>query len=279
MIMPSIDWNELWKQIQSDRSNPTHDPEFWDKRAPAFSEHTSKSDYIRQFISIMEPDPGWSVLDIGCAAGTLAVPLASLVDSVTALDPSEAMLSILDERCRQQGITNIRSVKGRWEDEWDVLDIGLHDVAIASRSLLINDLRWAILKLESHASKRVYLSTLVDNGPHERRIIEAVGRKFEERADYIVVYNLLRQMGRYANVQFTVNREDKLFKDIDDAVNSIRWMLHDMTQEEDVRLRSYLEKNLLQDSEGLKLPYKRVVRWAVLWWEKEHDATSEVKVK
>lgn len=115
MIMPSIDWNDLWMQIQNSRSNSTHDPEFWDKRAPALSEHTSKSDYIGQFINIMEPDPAWSVLDIGCAAGTLAVPLASLVDSITALDPSEAMLSILDERCRQQGITNIRSVKGRWE--------------------------------------------------------------------------------------------------------------------------------------------------------------------
>jgi len=56
----------------------------------------------------------------------------------------------------------------------------------------------------------------------------------------------------------------------------MRWMIHDMTQEEEARLRSYLGKNLLQDSEGLRLPYKRVVRWAVLWWEKEHDATSEV---
>lgn len=267
--MPSIDWNDVWKQFRSNRRDSTHDPEFWNKRASSFSRHASGSDYVRQFIDIMKPDAGWSVLDVGCAAGTLAVPLSSMVGAVTALDPSKVMLSLLDERCLQQGITNIRRVNGRWEDDWDALDIGVHDAAIASRSLITDDLRAAILKLESHAGKRVYLSTMVDDGPRDRRIVEAVGREFGPRADYIIVYNLLRQMGRYANVAFTVNKEENRFKNVADAAHSLQWMVEDMTPEEETRLTRHLQTVLVRDSEGWKLPYTRVVRWAVLWWEKE----------
>ena len=268
MIMLSIDWNQVWKQFRDNRQDSSKGTEVWNKRAASFSRNAAGSDYARQFIDIMKPDPVWSILDVGCAAGTLAVPLSSRVRSITAIDPSMTMLSLLDERCWQQNINNIRSVMGGWEDDWEELDIGVHDVAVASRSLITDDLCAAILKLERYADKRVYLSTHVDDGPHDRRLIEAVGRTFEQRADYIVVYNLLRQMGRYANVTFTVNTEDKIFKDVEDAANSMRWMIHDMTPEEESRFIRHLQATLVQNSNGWKLPYSRVIRWAVLWWEK-----------
>jgi SAM-dependent methyltransferase len=265
----TIDWNDVWKQYRSHHRESTHDPEFWNKRASSFSRHASGSDYVRQFIDILKPDPGWSILDVGCAAGTLAVPLSSLVSTITALDPSPVMLSLLEENCRNQGISNIRIVRGRWEDDWDALDIGIHDVAIASRSLITDDLETGILKLEDHARKRVVLSTLVDDGPRDRRIVEAVGREFGVRADYIIVYNLLRQMGRYANVSFTVSREDKVFQDVSDAVQSFRWMIEDMTPHEEGLLTRYFESILIRDPGGWKLPYSRVIRWAVIGWVKE----------
>lgn len=268
MNIPSIDWNDVWKQYRTEKRDSTHNPEFWNKRASAFTRHASGSDYVRQFIDIMKPDPGSSVLDVGCAAGTLAVPLSPLVRTITAVDPSSAMLSLLEENCRDRNISNIRIVKGRWEDDWEALDIGIHDVAIASRSLITDDLEAAILKLEDHACKRVILSAMVDDGPRDRRIVEAVGRNFGVRADYIIVYNLLRQMGRYANVSFTVVREDKVFRDVSDAVQSFRWMIQDMTPHEEVLLTRYFESILMPDVGGWKLPYSRVIRWAVIGWEK-----------
>ncbi len=268
MTIPA-DWNEVWKQLHSRPRDEMHDPEFWNKRAPSFARHASGSDYIYQFIVIMDPAPDWSVLDIGCAAGTLAVPLSPLVNSITAVDPSTAMLSLLAERCREQSITNIRSVQGRWEDDWDAFGIGMHDVVMASRSLITDDLQGAIRKLDSRARKCVYLSALVDDGPYDRRIVEAAGRSFSPRADYIVVYNLLRQMGYYANVAFTVTREEKTYQDIEDAVNSLKWMIHNITAEEEKRLGRFLEKYLVCGDGGLKLPQPKVVRWAVMWWDKE----------
>lgn len=269
VCLPEIDWNELWKEAQKKKHTPVDDSDFWNRRAPSFASHASGSDYVGQFLGIMKPEPQWTVLDIGCAAGTLAVPLAAVVKSVTALDRSTVMLCLLEDRCRDEHIANIRIVEGRWEDDWDELGIGVHDVAVASRSLIVEDLRTAVLKLESRARKRVYLSTLVDNGPYDHRIVEAVGRRFYHGADYILVYNLLRQMGIFANVSFTVKSDDKTYRDLDDALGSVRWMVYEMTQDEEGRLRSWLRDHLIRENGRWKLPYRQVVRWAVLWWEKD----------
>lgn len=269
MDMLSIDWNEICRERQLKTSFPRGDFKFWDRRAHEFTRHATSSDYIGQFLQIMNPEPSWSVLDVGCAAGTLAVPLAGRVNRITAVDPSDVMLTLLGERCRQGGIDNIRAVKGSWEDDWDGLGLGVHDVAIASRSLLVPDLRQAILKLDAHARKRVYIATIVGDGPHDRKIVRAAGRSFHPGADYIYVVNLLYQMGIRANVTFTIQQEDKSFADVPEALDSIRWMVEGMSPEEEGRLREFLAGYLVPEGKSWKLPDRRPVRWAVLWWEKE----------
>ncbi|MGD9210259.1 MAG: methyltransferase domain-containing protein [Desulfobacteraceae bacterium] len=280
MNLPNIDWNECWRSIYAEKTTATDDCRFWDKRALEFTRHAIKGDYINQFLAVMQPQSNWSVLDIGSAAGTLAVPMASSVKHITAMDPSGTMLHLLKERCYEQGINNIDIVRGRWEDNWDELGIGIHDVAIASRSLIVSDLHQVVAKLQQYASKRVYISTLVDDGPYDRNIIEAVGRKFHSRADYILVYNFLRQMGIYANVSFTINQIQKEYNDLEDAINSLRWMIDGITAKEEERLRNYLAKTLVSENGHWKLPYRRVVRWAILWWKKEinthHESRDEI---
>ena len=269
MPLPDIDWNEVWRTLQAERHAIRRDPKFWNKRAPEFTRRAEASGYIGRFMAILNPQPDWTVLDIGCAAGTLAVPLAPMVNRITAMDPSEAMLDLLEKRRQKQGFTNIDIVKGKWEDDWDALGIGIHDVAVASRSLVVEDLRGAILKLMRYAARRVYISTLVDDGPYDRRIVEAAGRAFYPGADYIVVYNLLRQMGIHADVTFICNRKDKSYSDVEDALNAMRWMVHDMTPAEESKLRNYLCENLVRENGRWKMPGGRTVRWAVLWWDRE----------
>ncbi len=269
MSVLSIDWNELWRIAQAGKHAPMRDPKYWDKRAVEFTRHVTASGYIGQFMEIMKPEARWSVLDVGCAAGTLAVPLSRVTSTVTAMDTSSAMLALLGERCRKEGIANVEAVRGGWEDDWDALGIGIHDVAVASRSLIVENLRECIMKLQGHARERVYLSTLVDDGPHDRRIVEAVGRTFNAGPDYILVYNLLRQMGIHANVAFTKNRDDKTFAGIEDALDSLRWMIHEMSPREEDRLRDYLAGCLVRENGRWRLPHPRVVRWAVIWWEKD----------
>ncbi len=268
MDMKNCDWNEVWREARARTCFPEHDRKFWDRRAPSFTRHAGKSDYIGQFMRIMNAKPHWSVLDIGSGAGTLAVPLAGSVRRITAMDPSDTMRSLLEERCSREGISNIRVVNGRWEDDWEEKGIGMHDVVIASRSMVVEDLRSAIVKLDAHARERVYISTLVGDGPHDRHILQAAGRKFWQGPDYICVCNLLYQMGIFANLTFTINEEDRRFGSVEEAFESVRWMIDQMTPDEEEMLKKFLREYLVLEDGRWRLPRPRVVRWAVLWWEK-----------
>ncbi len=269
MNMPEIDWNNVWESSHEHKLRKTFDSTaFWNKRAPEFTIAVKGSDYIVQFLEIMNPQPDWSVLDVGSAAGTLAVPLAKIVRQVTAFDPSSRMRELLHERCEKEGITNIRILDCSWEQDWETAGIEQHDVVMASRSLIVSDLRAALLKAHRFARKKVYLSTLVGEGPHDSRILNAVGREHIPGVDYIIVLNLLRQMGIYANVTFTYTNDREIYIDLDAAVEGMRWMVHDMTPEEEKKLRYYLQQILVPFEDGFSMPYEHPVRWAALYWDK-----------
>ncbi len=269
MSMPNIDWNTVWENSHKHKLSKQFDSTaFWNKRAPEFTRAVKGSDYIEQFLKILNPQSELTVLDVGCAAGTLAIPLAKKVRQVTAFDPSPRMRELLQERCEREGITNIRVLECSWEEDWQAAGIAPHDVVMASRSLIVSDLRTALLKAHRFARKQIFVSTLVGEGPHDSRIIEAVGREYTAGVDYIIVLNLLRQMGIYANVSFTYTNDPKFFSDIDTAVDGIRWMVYDMSQEEETRLRDYLQQTLVVTEDGLSMPDEHPVRWAVLYWDK-----------
>ena len=105
------DWNEAWKAARA-RSSRRGDREGWNRRAPSFAKVSSGSGYVERMLELMDPDPSWTVLDVGSGAGTLAVPLARRVSSVTALDFSPRMLELLRERCAGAGLTNVRPILG-----------------------------------------------------------------------------------------------------------------------------------------------------------------------
>lgn len=276
MSISLIDWNTVWEDSHKNKRRQQFDSTaFWNKRAPEFTRAVQKSDYIEQFIELMNPQPDWSLLDVGCAAGTLAIPLARKVRRVTAIDPSPRMRELLQERCEKEGITNIRILEGGWEQDWHALGIEPHDVVMASRSLLVLDLRAAVLKAHNFAKEKVFLSTLVGEGPHDSRIINAVGREHTPEVDYMVVLNLLRQTGIYANVSFTYNNDRKLYADLNAAVSDLSWMVHDMTEQERSLLYTYLEQTLVSCEDGLSMPGGHPVRWAVLYWDKKTGCDAE----
>lgn len=266
--MKAIDWNRVWQAQLALRNFPKRDSFFWDKRAPSFAKAT-ETEYIDHFLAIMKPRADWTVFDMGCGSGTLAVPLAKLVSSVTAVDFSREMLEVVRKRCEQEGICNVNIIHGQWEDDWGKLGINSCDVAIASRSLVVDDLQASILKLSAMARKRVYIVSVAGDGPRDRRIFDAIGRPFESGPDYIYNYNLLYQMGIQAHVTFIEEIRNRLYESPEEAVESMQWMFNDLSSREKENISDYVKDHLISCYGGWRLSYANVVRWAVMWWEKE----------
>ena len=113
-----IDWNELWKAIYAsspERIEKGRDPAaHWNKRAAAYHRATcDETGSTEREIGVMEIAPDDTVLDVGAGTGRLAVPIARTAAHVTALDPSEGMLSVLRERMAAAGHTNYSCVQMR----------------------------------------------------------------------------------------------------------------------------------------------------------------------
>ncbi len=268
MNINDIDWNGACLAQKPSKFGVTTGSTYWDKRAKSFARHNIKNDYVDKFLRCLKIRKDWTVLDVGCATGTLAVPLAQRVRSVTAMDISAGMLTLLSERCRTEGVDNIRIIRAGWEDDWTAAGIGQHDIAIASRSLITNDYRSALSKLDKAARKRVYLSTLVGDGPHDRQLFEAIGRPLNPGPDYIYFCNLLYQMGIRAGVSFVSSVERNAYNNPEEAFEIIRLRFGDLNRTEAKALKAYLEKYLHCRDGKWQMAYRRKIVWAVLSWEK-----------
>jgi SAM-dependent methyltransferase len=261
-----IDWNHVWQALRERKGFKKRNSQFWDSRSSSFAEGVLETQYADAFLDLMKPLPEWSVLDMGCGSGTLAIPLARTVLAVTAVDFSPGMLDVVRSWCDSEKIVNMTTIQASWEDDWEAMGIGSYDVAIASRSMVAHDLRASIEKLNNVARKRVYISTIVGYGPYDKSLFDAIGRPLRKTPDYIYTYNLLYQMGIYGNVNFIKEKRERAFADIDHAATALRWMIGDLSKDELVKLRTYLKNSDTSVSNCLHHSYE--ITWAVIWWEK-----------
>jgi SAM-dependent methyltransferase len=265
-----IDWNRVI-EIKRGQTGKKKDSgsQYWDRRAPSFVNHTRKSLYANTFIEILAPRPSWSILDMGCGGGTLALPLSHRVKEITAVDYSDRMLEMLSAQIQRRKIKNINAIKASWTDDWTAKGIDSCDIAIASRSLSVDDMEDAIAKLNNAARMGVYISTVVGDGPFDRGIFGVIGRELIQAVDYIYLYNLLYQMGIHANISFIKEETTRTFDDIEAAAQYFTWMLNEITPGEMRKLRRYIRNNMAMKSGKKLFEYKRGTKWAVIWWHKE----------
>ncbi|MBU1568747.1 MAG: class I SAM-dependent methyltransferase [Proteobacteria bacterium] len=267
-----INWAELRANAFEKKGWSNKGPKEWDAKAASFATRNKSASYIDLFLDLLPLEPTMSVLDVGSGPGTLAIPIAGKVRSVTAIDFSKGMLEGLNKIASEENVTNIKTIHCAWEDDWQAKGIRPHDIAIASRAMGVRDLETALKKINDHASRYVFLSDRIGETPFDVAAFAAVDRPFSAGPDYIYTINILYSLGIHPNISVLTLEREMTFSSMEEALRSYSWMFSDITASETVALEKYLQRQIVsRDSNTLTLRREAPPRWAVIWWQKNGE--------
>jgi predicted TPR repeat methyltransferase len=282
MDFNKIDWNAMWQEEtkHSHWENTMAQKELWDKRAESFDkrinrvmegEPRDKDDYISKMFDRIEVKPGWTVLDIGCGPGTLAIPLAQKAKSVTGLDISTEMLKRLKMNAEKIGLDNIQYLNSSWQDAFNNGLVKSHDVVVASRSLMSGDMMAALSHVIKVARQAAYLTFPVVHLPFDFEVYKAIGRNKKKHPPFIYIYNMLFQMGIQANVEVLYSKVKVQFPSVEEAMDDLQWRTDPFTLDEKVKLRNFLEGKFAEQKDSPVFTHEGKSQWALVWWRKDNQ--------
>jgi SAM-dependent methyltransferase len=224
---------------------------------------------IENQIAGMHIPPGSSVLDIGAGPGTLAVPLALAGCKVTVIEPSVPMAAALDKYRRLVNAPPIRVIQNCWEDISPV-DAGVHDVVVASRSLMMGDIRNSLLKMDAAAKHAVHLYWFLSSPSFSKGnvVLWPVlhGEPYYSEANADTLWNALCQLGIYANISVETKDKSQRYSGFEEM--RLDYYNHLSVREDWQReiVDAFLLKRAVPD--GLEFVVSGCSRTAHIWWEK-----------
>ena len=260
-----VDWVKFWAERLENKTNKD-----WDKAAPGFYKRTRKDDYQNVLFEKLILDKNDVVLDVGCGEGSVTIPIAKKVKKVIGIDSSKKMLEYLKKRADENNLNNIETIlKPIEEITYD--EIGEVDTVICSRSLNgIVPIDYTLSQLNKIAKKYVFITIF---GPENKKIEKdferEIGIKTEDFPDYNYFFNILFNLGIYANIErFDLNNYRK-YDSIEDAMDNGKFRLDLYNDEEKKLLKDYLERILTYDEENKKYyNIKDKADWILIWWKK-----------
>ena len=251
---------------------------FWNRlKAGWYKKALKYSGLPDTFLSFMLPltSGAKTFLDVGAGCGTLAMPLARAGNKVTALDPSPAMLEILNEAIRKEGLKNIKTILGAWGE----VEVKPHDVIICSNvpELLKGSVQF-LKDADRLAKKAVFFVENADPRADKfyyKELFPLIFKKpLGEKTDYLKTYVDLHSLGIFANVNIMEYDFDQPFDDLAEAVEFWKEYMGIVTEEHDNALRGFLEKKLEKTRGGLTAKFHK--KSAIIWWTK-HRARRKSK--
>jgi hypothetical protein len=272
-----IDWNEIWRVQQLERIESSHTMDcasIWETKEAAQRywkmSQESNAKRIRITIENLALTPDSRVLDVGAGPGTLAIPIAMQAAHVTAVEPSNGMMTVMKEFIDEWQISNILCIQKRWEDVNIQSDLKPpYDVVIASYSLGMEDIEGAIQMMVNASSKYVYLYWFAGETAWETRyrdIWPALhGAEYHPGPKCDVLYNVLYQMGIYPNIEVFPLKNIQRFSSLDEAVNDLRTQYQITNPSQESILRDYLQ-GILEEEDGSLILRGSSTR-VNIWWE------------
>lgn len=206
-------------------------------------------------------------LDVGSGCGTLAIALAKTGKKVTAIDPSPAMIKLLDEEIKNKKLKNIKTINTAWGE----VELKPHDVILcANVPELLKDSIDFLRQANVLAGKAVFLIEGADPNADKfyyKEIYPLLFNKpFLPRTDYLKTYTDLYSLGIFANVEIMEYNFDQPFDDMNDALEFWKEYMGIVTAEHDEKLKNFLEGKLEKFKDGLIAKFNK--KSAVIWWRR-----------
>ncbi|WP_270941059.1 class I SAM-dependent methyltransferase [Romboutsia lituseburensis] len=238
-------WKEKWEEEGKDYalSKNTKDKniEIWNKSSKSYDEAVGY-ERIDEVISNLERlgyiNEESIVLDIGCGTGAYTIPLSGICKKVYALDYSDGMLNVLQNKINNQEIENIEILNKDWNNINLVCEnmSKKYDFVISSLNPGCYNFESLLKMNEASKSYCCYIST---NGKYKNEIIkkadeEIVGHKIKRSDISNIIYPF--------NILYFSGYEPKIF------YSSSSW-IYKMYEKEAIeklenRYNKYLDNNI-----------------------------------
>lgn len=269
---PAERWARLVRErfAEMDRLAPDEDrrgPAFWDSRASRYASRVAGTARRDPFLARVRRHVGRRtvLLDVGAGTGRHSLALAPDVAEVIAVDPSDAMLSILREEADRLGLANVRTLMGRWED----VETPRADVAICAYVLpLVEDALGFLAKLDAATGRRAFLSL---GAASPELATDALWRYFHGQPrrpmpTYLDAAGVIGALGAEPAVDVAEVRVNTRFATLDEAVENYRdgLMLPDTPQIRE-ELGSLLEAWLVRRNGKLGPPIATLPTATLSW--------------
>ena len=264
MIIDDIDFSVLYQQHMQQANRTRKEATHWDQKAEkmAVTCANPQDPYLQHFRSLMDFQGAETLLDVGCGPGSVCLSIADQFKQIIGIDYSSGMLTAAQQRADAMGIAHTKFISKAWEDDWS--DLPPVDIAVASRSTLVMDLKNALLKLNRQARLRVYTTHTVHPTFVDINVIRAIGREVITLPTYIYAVNILNQMGIHAQVDFIRSPQNHDgFDSFETFAESVEWSLKNITEQETEKLRQYYEK-CCQSGQKVTYPSRD---WAMVSWD------------
>jgi len=267
-------WDEqMARAFQQKRTAGEDNGSFWDNpvNVDRYVKRLQNDDRgrVEKQLASMKIPQGSSVLDIGAGPGTLSVPLALSGSSVTVVEPSGPMIRGMETYRALTNAPPIRVIQKTWE-EASLLEIGRHDVVIASLSLMMENIRDCIKKMDACANSAVHLfwflipPSLSRGNKDLWPLLHGEPYDYEPTAD--ILWNVLFQLGIYANLTVESRSVGQAYTSVEEMHQDYYTRLLANTDEQKGVVDRYLGERIRKTENGYVLP--GTSKTAHIWWEK-----------
>jgi 2-polyprenyl-3-methyl-5-hydroxy-6-metoxy-1,4-benzoquinol methylase len=273
----STNWNALWQELveikirshEKKRAGTEQEKDAWCKKALEFKEGVkrrwAKPDSSRDFI-LSQISPDATVLDIGAGVGAWSAIMARKAKYVTAVEPSSSMISVMQDSLAEEGIANVTIVQGSWPD----VRVEPHDYSLCSHSMYgYPDLTGFVRRMVETTRKTCFLLLRAPtlDGVRSEAARHIWGQPLDS-PNFTIAYNILLQMGIYANVlmENTGLWKPRKSASLEEALKDLNhYLALDDTSEHESYLKELLKQRLKLRGGWYFWPPE--VRSALVYWQ------------